>query len=510
MTVLVGIFCFVYGFFYALFTPYMLVIFFIPPALLAVAVVWTLPATDRPPLRSVENLFFAFTAALVVWPRYLALALPGLPWITMDRLTGFPLVFLLLVSLSTSPSFRKSLIGMMKTRPPIFLLLGIFVLIQFASIGFSHDKGQSVQKFLVAQISWTAIAVTGVYIFSLPGRLETWARTLWLTAIVVGAIAAVEHVKQQAPWVGHIPSFLKVEDPSVLRTLAGGSRAATGEYRVSSTFSTPLGLAEFLALSMPFVVYFAVYSTNSLARVAAAATVPFLFTIIVWTDSRLGMVGFLGTSLLYPLAFGVLRWRARRDDMVGPAIVLAYPLVFAGFVVATLFVHRLNKAIWGGGAQAASTATRQTQVHIGIPMILRHPWGHGIGMGADALGFVSPAGVPTIDSYYLSIGLEYGIIGFIVYFSLILTALYAAGIGLLKQGADAKQTALLVPIVISLINFVVVKSVFSQQDNHPLVFMMIGATVAVVSSNGADASMVATPHVRRQRWWRRTSPSSQR
>ena len=85
-------FCFFYGAAYSIFAPYYVIAFFIPPAVLTLLVIWVLPDLE-PPVRTMEWLFFAFFVALVTWPDYLAVALPGLPWITIARLTCYPLDF---------------------------------------------------------------------------------------------------------------------------------------------------------------------------------------------------------------------------------------------------------------------------------------------------------------------------------------------------------------------------------------------------------------------------------
>ena len=36
------------------------------------------------------------------------------------------------------------------------------------------------------------------------------------------------------------------------------------------------------------------------------------------------------------------------------------------------------------------------------------------------------------------------------------------------------------PAAIALVNFIVIKSVFSQQDSHPLIFMLMGIVTAMV------------------------------
>ena len=46
--------------------------------------------------------------------------------------------------------------------------------------------------------------------------------------------------------------------------MSGSSRAATGIYRVQSKFTTPLGFAEFLALSAPFILHIMMRSKNVL------------------------------------------------------------------------------------------------------------------------------------------------------------------------------------------------------------------------------------------------------
>src|SRR3546814_17828866 len=64
------------------------------------------------------------------------------------------------------------------------------------------------------------------------------------------------------------------------------------------------------------------------------------------------------------------------------------------------------------------------QVNMAIPKIFSHPLGHGIGTSAEVLGFTNPAGTLTIDSYYLVIALDYGIIGFLMFYGLFILAIF--------------------------------------------------------------------------------------
>jgi hypothetical protein len=352
------------------------------------------------------------------------------------------------------------------------------VAVQFFSIAMSHHPGDSFQKFLLAQIGWTTIFFTSCYVFLQPGQAGRWVALLWCMAIVVSLIGVQENVNGKVPWADHIPSFLKIEDETVIRILSGATREDV--YRVQSTFSTPLGLAEYLALALPFVLHFIMGAYHWVIRLAAVITVPFLLFIILATDARLGLIGFFTAGLLYLLVWAVLRWRRSKSDLFGPAIALGYPVIICLAIASTLFVGRIREKVWGSGQYDASTEGRTEMYQKGIPMILQHPFGHGPGMGAAALGITNPAGVLTIDTYYLAIGLDYGILGFFTYYAMILVAISYGAKYAFKSDAQKGEFGFFIPLTISLTNFFVIKSVFSNDDNHPLAFMMMGMIVALV------------------------------
>jgi hypothetical protein len=176
----------------------------------------------------------------------------------------------------------------------------------------------------------------------------------------------------------------------------------------------------------------------------------------------------------------MLRWRRQKGSILGPAITLAYPVIFSLAVTATILSERLRAVVWGNGPQQDSTDSRIAQYKSGVPMVLTHPWGHGIGMSGLTLGVRNSQGQLTIDTYWLAIALDYGVIGFIIYYSMIFLSIYYAGLYTLTARKDDRDYGLLVPLGIALISFFVVKSVFAQEDNHPLIFMMMGVIVALV------------------------------
>lgn len=485
-------FCFVYGFFYSLFAPALMVYFLVPPTVLALLIVWALPDSRTAPTGPLEWLLYAYFITLIIWPNYLALSLPGMPWITLVRLTGIPLVLTLLVCVSISAKFRSDIGRVLNAAPVSWMTLTAFVAIQALSIVFSADKAGSVQKFIVAQIGWTGVFFASAYIFRRPGQIQRWALILWAMAIFLGVIGIWEYKLHRTPWAGHIPGFLKVEDPDVQRIMNGSTRGWDGVYRVQATFTTSLALSEYMAFTMPFLLHFLSSRYKLWMRLASAASIPFVLYIVYLTNARLGMAGCFVSFLAYGFVAAVRLWRSRKDSLLAPAVLLAYPALIPAAIASTFFVGHLRHAIWGMGMQQYSTDARKDQWNMGIPKIINNPLGHGIGQGGEALGY-SPFGFLTIDSYYLMLLLEYGIIGFILYVTCLGGGILNASKTLIANKPLDDDQAFTAPLLITMLNFVVIKAVFAQQDNHSIIYMVMGMIAALASRrNAAEAAEKAS------------------
>lgn len=487
------LFCFFYGAAFSLLAPYVLVPFAVPIIVLLFMVVWSLPELQSVPTGAMTVMFFAYLVVLVLWPNYLAVALPGLPWITLARLTSFPMAVLFLICLSGSQDFREKIAFAISGTPLVWKLLLIFVFIQTYSILLSKSVSTSVDKYVEYQVTWTTVFFASSYLFLRPKVIEKTALLLWAMGVVVGAIGLWEFRLKHVVWADHIPSFLKINDPYIARFLAGIFRDGSGQYRIQSTFSTSLGFGEYIALILPFVLHFAVTTRRLATRIAAASSALFLIGMAILSGTRLAAVGCLLTLLLYLLLIAMRRWQTRPDSLLGPAVALGYPAIFAAGVASTFFVGRVRHLVFGDGSQQGSTDDRIAQYKLGFPMVVHNPIGHGVGMGGDTLGY-APFGTMSIDTYYMCIALEYGVLGFFVYYSMFVIAIYQAGKqALFKSVGEDGEVAFLAPLAMALMNFIVIKSVFSQQDNHPLVFMMLGMIAALLARTRVRSKLATAP-----------------
>ncbi|MDB5482520.1 MAG: hypothetical protein JWO83_3573 [Caulobacteraceae bacterium] len=477
---LLVVFCFFFGSAFTLFGPYLIMMFLVPLVVLGLVVIWALPDTQAPPLRVMAISTFTLYLTLVLWPNYLAIDLPGLPWITMVRLSEAPLLLSLLISLSQSQAFRSQLYAVLQATPLVWKLLLGFACVQFLTIPFSHQPVGSLQVVVDDQITCTAVYFAAAYVFLKPGRVEFFVTSIVVVLMVLGLIAIPEFRHGHVIWAEHIPSFLKINDPIVQAILQGGMRAYTGVYRVQATFSTSLGFGEFVALAAPFVLYFVILDERWPVRVAAALSIPFVVYVALLTGSRSAILGCLVASMLWLLSWGVLRWKRDKHSLLGAVVTFGFPMIGALVLAATMFIGRLHRAVWGGGETTFSTQARQDQWRTGFPLIVHNPIGHGAAQSGVTLGYRMASGELSIDSYFLSILLDYGVLGFILFFGMFALGIYYGANSIWRSPKLTEPQKMILPLTISLANFVMVKTVFAQADIHPLVFMMLGILSACV------------------------------
>lgn len=486
-----AVICLVYGFFFALTAPYLLVPMAAPVAILALMGIWALPENNKVPTGPLELFFSALLIGLILWPNYLALTLPGLPWITMIRLTGFPMAFFLLLCASMSPEFRQTVLDNARGAPFFLRAVALFSVNSLITLPFSHSIGTSLNQIIVQQLNWIGALFVSLYVFQAKGRVERYGGLLLLLAVPIAALGLLEFQEQYVPFAGHVPTFLRVEDPSAQRALAGAVRSATGQYRSKATFSTPLGLAEYISLMTPFAMHWAVGRYSLAQRLLGLAMLPIIYVVVRTTDSRLGVLGYLVSILAYFLLWGLVRWRQRLNDLLSAALVYAYPMGFLFLLASSLFVRKIHVLIFGGGAQSASNIHRQEQFRMALPALLKNPIGHGAGQSGAFMGYGAGDFI-AIDSYYISLALDYGVIGLVVYVAIFVIVISAAIDTMLRFARTVdRELTMLIPIAACLTAFLLIRGVFAQPDIHPMIFTILGMGITLVARARKEAATAA-------------------
>src|SRR3546814_11958681 len=105
------------------------------------------------------------------------------------------------------------------------------------------------------QLLWTAPLLVAALVCARPGQADLLARWMVAVAGVLMLLAVWEYRLERPPWVGHIPSFLKVNDPVIAAVLDGSRRSSDGLSRAQQTYTPRLSSAALLALAMPLIIH---------------------------------------------------------------------------------------------------------------------------------------------------------------------------------------------------------------------------------------------------------------
>lgn len=483
--------CFIYSFFMLILPMQLKVPFFLPLIMMALFVVWALPTGLKAPGRLAERLFWAYSITLLLWPNYLAIALPGLPWITASRLLATPMVFIILIHASTSLPFKQTMRERLATIRPLWILVTIFAVIQVVSLVASPQPFLTLNRVFNNQVMWTGMFFATVWVLRSLRSIERWIIAYVIMIAILGLLAVWEAQWQQVLWANSVPSIFQIDDPSIERILAGSYRL-TGQYRVQTTATTPLSFAELMALAVPFLLYL----MDKYPRLWVILGCLFIDGLIIYgliqADARLGFVGMLVGHFLYLFYYVFNRRRQHPKSLVGAALVVALPVLVLIGVLVVLFVGRVRVRVLGSGQHEWSNQARLDQTAAAFEKIWASPvFGFGSGEGGPRLGFVNGEGVLTIDSYYLMILMDYGFVGFAVFYGMLVYAIVVCSkLAINSPIADARRIAAAIAIFTA--EFLVIKSVLAQEANHPLAFIMLGA-VATVAYCTKQASLPLRP-----------------
>jgi hypothetical protein len=466
----------VYGFFYTILPPQLLLYLLMPIALLAGLVIWAMPDVGRAPVRLLARLLLIYFTVTLLWPNYLAIVIPGLPWLTLRRVVIIPMTIILLICYSTSSQFRRETMEILRASKPLSYLIGAFTAVQFATTFLSEDPAFSFNVNLNFWLQATTPFFVAAWALSRQRYMQAAVWGIVVTATILTIMAILEYNNRGVLWANHIPSFLRVQDELMERYLSGRIRDL--EYRAAATFSVSLSLAEYLAIATPFFIHKMVKSVgiNKIALWGVGNLA--LLLAINLTQSRLGVVGWITAHAIYLGVWAFRRWSVQRTDILAPAISLVYPSAVVLFIIGMFTVPAVRNRTIGGGSTGLSDEARQVQFDMMWPHLFANPFGYGAGRSGEVLQYRLPSGLLTVDSYVITTVLDYGVIGLFLFSGMLIYA--AVKLLQLSWKHENGELSLSLPLACSMVIIIQVRLILSQIDNLPLIFMMLGATAAII------------------------------
>jgi hypothetical protein len=468
----------VYGLMAVILPPQLLSYPATPILIMVGLILWLLPDIGGIYFERLQQLMIAYLGITIAWPAYIALNLPGLPWISLTRLVLFMVLAVFVWNFSTSQELRDKLRDAVSETPITIRVFWMFWATTTFSIVFASPIGPAISKYINNQIYWTMVLFVTALLATRPGFVGKFARTLLIATSVVIVYSLYEFRIQRVPWLNYLPSFLKI-DPELLEILMDSqSRAGTDIYRVRGPYAASLFFSEFLTMAFPFFLYFTSKQKRIMPLLAMLAATLGCLVVMFLTNARSAILGALVAFVLFPFFYAVRRRSQHQRSIVGTGLLMAYPMLVTAAGMLVLFWPRAHIMVLGGGQHQASSDARSEQWRMGIPKLISHPFGFGVGRGNEALGFVNLAGKGTVDTYYLTVMLDFGILALPLF---LLTFLIPAFLAF-KYYRDAKtpEQELLAPLSIAIVNFIIVKSVLTSEANIPLAFAYVGCIIGLI------------------------------
>lgn len=461
-----------YGLMAAILPPQLMAYPATPIFILMALILWLVPDTGGIDYDRLQAVVLPYLALSIAWPSYVAFNLPGLPWISMTRGVLVVVLVLFLWNYSTSVDMRDKTRESVSAMPVAIRVFWGFWAVSTLSLVFSNQLAASLKLYINNQIYWTMALFVTAILAARPGFVLKVAKIVIVASGIVLVYSLYEFRIERVPWLDYLPSFLKI-DPELLEILLKPqSRAGTNAYRVRGPYAAALYFSEFLTMVYPFFLHFAFRERRFLPFVAYAAGAFGCFVVMILTDARSAMIGFLVATFLY-VFYNARRGRAKTPlSIANTAVLFAYPVMLFITSLVVWFWNRAHVMVLGGGQHVASSNARDIQWEMAWPKIFAYPLGHGVGRGNEALGYTNRGGVGTVDSYFITVMMDSGLLALPLF---MLTFLIPAWVAFKHhRDSDSPEEQLLAPLSLALINFGIVKSVLTSEATVPLAFVFVG------------------------------------
>lgn len=456
-----------------------------PILAIAALCLWLLPDRGGVYESYYAKLLTMVVAFHILFPPYIALNFPGLPWISPMRVLVGMLAAAFLFNLASSSQMRNMAFNAVSAVPEINKLFWAFWALTVVTIPLSVDIPASMTKFFNNQIFWTMMFVLAAFVGRQQGVISRTMTVMFVAVLPTAIMTIFEYRAQSVVWVPYVPNWLWGDEELIIELLSSSARAGTDVYRARGTTAVSLYYAQYLAIAFPAGLYI-LSKTDGLWRKSAVIAALMLYAVAMFlTGARTAMAGLL-VALVSFIFLIALRNRTQNPNSLGAtATIIAYPALLAVVTVLVLTWRRAYVMILGGGQHQASSDARETQWRIGLEILKRNPFGHGASRSGEVLGYTNAAGDLTIDTYFLSVMLDYGVVALPIFVTMFVLPIYFALEGNRRRYQDP-ELGWLIPIGIGLMNLAIIASVLSSESNFSVVFIMLGFSVALVARMRAE------------------------
>ncbi|OSZ62741.1 hypothetical protein CAP39_14845 [Sphingomonas sp. IBVSS1] len=444
-------------------------------------VIWLLPDADTHSRGETVDLPFlpvllTFIASIIVWPSYIAIVIPGLPWITPPRLILAVLLAMMLIYYPQRGRVRSQIVDTLGYDRIAISLFLLYECLNFIVLPLSPGPAETASYWALQDVmNFSAVIGAAAFLHN-PKNFKPIYAVVTCVAIYSMLVAVLENYMQIPPWAENIPSFMRIDEDWLARILSPQARIGDTRYRIRSTFPVVLYYTLYLSLVMPMVLYAMTRMTGRF-RILGLGLIVLVLHTAWFANARTAII-----ALIVPLVcFSVMTVArsiangSRRDALKfgirGMMVLMAVGML--GGVLATS--HRAQMYVFGGKQHAGSNLAREKQWANAWAQLAKNPVGVGLGNSIEIVG-VDVRGKKIVDSLYINMLVDLGYLGFIAYFGMFLRCAWLGVRCFLRAANEYEEYA--GAAAVGLIGYTINCSVVSNTDSAYLAFLFCGLIIA--------------------------------
>lgn len=418
-------------------------------------------------------LLIAFSTKFL-WPNFAFIPIQALPTKNPQRAIWALAILFWLYSLATNGELRKRLSYRLSHSGALWVALALFVW-RALSIGFSDQPFRSTYIILVEIFDYLPALLFALTWLRDESDLRILGKGIVLTTLVISAITAAEIVLKQNIYVKLLPFDLANDEFTVM---AIQEKLRSGVYRAQASFNHPLLLAQFIVTALPVLLLtFRTepgWAWRTLAGTAIAA-VP----VVLWasrTRTAIVVAGFVVATAFLINAVHSARRRTggyRRQLTGGLSFVTG--LAIAGALAAVIVVLTIGRT----SEESVSSMARVEMLHRAMIGAEKAPvFGIGPGMGGAQAAVYSSRGTGSLDSYWLILLLDSGVLAMLLFLGLLWYGLRRVFTYVL-HGHEKPTLATEGLWGLAVVAFGLTTTILGTPHNLPLLYFAIGALVVI-------------------------------
>lgn len=462
----------VMGFWVAIFNTLVVPFFMGVIGLLFLMALWMADDTEPDLGRVGTALLLSFCACSVVWPSYLAITIPGLPWLTPTRMVLAAMTAVVALQLSQSRIVRGRIAGAIAGLKPAYAGFALTMVLMLITVVAASRPGESLTFSIQQIILWGLPFVAALWLFHDPRVVERSLHVFAMSLLVVMFLTMAEFRTQLPIWLPHIPSFLTVDAPQMEAFTASQTRL-DGSYRARGTFGVHLYFSQLLLMFLPFAIHWALDAVSPARRGWAIAYLLCFLTIIWMNNTRTATTGQLVViaGMLGIFALRHYLHTLNKTDMIAPALAVGVPVVATVLAVLIALSPRLQTMTIGGTQNVGSDEIRDQQWSRAWSAVGRNPFGYGSGESGPLTGRMKDAGIWIVDSQWINMMVDYGILGALGW-ALFLGIVAGSGVIIYLQRAD-RSADLCGPAAVGIGSVMMSMYTISFVGNIPVLMILV-------------------------------------